>query len=199
MSIVRRAVIRSALVLGSVLIASGCAIVPTGPWLSALPGSGSTSASFSVDDAACRDRSQAQFGVAAAQRANEAAAANVAGGALLGAALGALFGAAAGDAGTGAAIGAGMGLLGGSAVAADVGGYSSAQLQAMYDRVYWQCMYDLGHRVPGPPYTYRVSPRDAAPSAPTAAPRGYPPPSTVEPPAGFPPAHAPPPAFAPRG
>ena len=185
---------RRALVACAALAFAGCATVPTGPMLSALPGSTSTTVQFDADDVGCRGRAQAQFGVATTQQANNAAAANVAGGALFGAAIGALFGAAVGDAGTGAAIGAGMGLLGGSAVAADMSGYSQAQLQRMYDGVYWQCMYDLGHRIPGPPYTYRITQGDSVSQRPPAAPRRFQPPSSVEPPAGYPPRDAPPPA-----
>jgi hypothetical protein len=186
---------------------AACASVPTGPAWPAYPGT-RTAQRFPADDASCRAQAHAYFGPAAAQPANNAAAANVVGGTLLGAAIGALFGAAGGDAGVGAAIGAGMGLLGGGLVAADMSGYSTAQLQAIYDRVYGQCMYAFGHLVPAYAVLDRAFPGYAVPSraAPAAGhppanappPRSYPPPTTVAPPAGFPPPDTPPPS-APRG
>lgn len=193
----------AALAVGTALLA-GCATIPTGPAVPALPGSRVTADKFAADDAACRSRAYATVNPGAAQAANDAAAANVVGGALLGAAIGALIGAAAGDVGAGAAIGAGTGMLGGSAVAADMSGYSSAQLQAIYDDAYLQCMYALGHRVPAPAVVYRpyrgtyrvpqaVPPAAGYPPATTPPPRSYTPPSIVPPPGGFPPADAPPP------
>jgi hypothetical protein len=205
-------------VLGAAGIAllAGCATVPTGPAINALPGSRMTAEQYYADDAACRARAQSFFAPNAAQPANDAAALNVVGGTLLGAAVGALIGAAVGDAGAGAAIGAGTGMLGGSAAAANVSGYSSQQMQAIYDREYLQCMFARGHQVPGravvqrpapPAYGYAppstVAPPGGYPPAGTSppagtgvAPSGYPPPSTVVPGVGYPPANTPPP---PRG
>jgi hypothetical protein len=186
-------------------LVAGCATVPTGPYVAALPGSRTTPQQFAADDSTCRVRAQAYFGPASTQPANDAAAANVVAGTLIGAAIGALFGAAVGDPGTGAAIGAGTGLLGGSAVAADTSGYSSAQLQATYDRVYLQCMYSFGHRVPQSAvatrtYRYPAPPGAVAPPAGTPPPaRRYAPPTTAPPPAGFPPPDAPPPSTVPSG
>ena len=202
--------IRATLVLIAAAFLAGCAVMPAGPLMTALPGSRTTPQQFQDDDVGCRGQAQAYFGPAATQPANEAAAANVVAGTLIGAALGALFGAAVGDAGTGAAIGAGTGLLGGSLVAADWSGYSTAQLQSIYDRVYLQCMYARGHRVPAPtvaygPYRRYGVPPGAAPGAgypPANAPpppRTYAPPTTVPPPAGFPPPDARPPDAVPRG
>ena len=199
-----------ALAIAATVFLASCAIVPVGPTWPAYPGSRSTAQQFQVDDAACRTRAQAHFGPATTQAANNAAAANVAGATLFGAALGALLGAAVGDAGTGAAIGAGTGLLSGGVVAADMSGYSSAQLQVAYDRVYSQCMYALGHLVPARTLAYRSGrgyavPSGAAPSTgypPAGTPppsRSYPPPTTVAPPSGYPPLDTPPPSVAPRG
>lgn len=196
--------VRSAIPAAVLAVLAGCATVPTGPAWQALPGSRTTADQYARDDADCRAYAQAHFAPASAQAANEAAASNVVGGTLLGAAIGALFGAAVGDAGGGAAIGAGMGMLGGGAVAADMSGASSAQLQAIYDRAYLDCMYARGHRVPGPVAAYRRPPPgypvpNAAPPAAgypprgTAPPRGYAPPTAVPPPGGYPPADAPPP------
>lgn len=172
-------------IAGATLLA-GCATVPTGPAVNALPGARKTAEQYYADDAACRARAQAFFNSNAAQPANDAAAANVVGGTLLGAAVGALIGAAFGDAGTGAAIGAGTGLLGGSAAAANVSGYSNVQMQAVYDREYMQCMFARGHQVPGRQVVIRT------------VPPGYAPPSTGAPAVGFPPPNAPPPAGTPR-
>ena len=196
---------RMALTVLSATVVAGCATVPTGPYIGALPGSRSTPQQFSADDGTCRARAQSHFGPYAAQPANDAAAANVVAGTLIGAAIGALFGAAVGDPGTGAAIGAGTGLLGGGVAAADTSGYSSAQLQATYDRIYLQCMYALGHRVPqsavaSRTYRYPAPPGAASPPPGTPPPvRRYPPPTTTPPPAGFPPPDAPPPDTLPRG
>jgi fluoride ion exporter CrcB/FEX len=191
---------------------AGCATVPTGPAVNALPGSRKTAEQYYADDAACRARAQSFFGPNAAQPANDAAAANVVGGTLLGAAVGALIGAAVGDAGAGAAIGAGTGMLGGSAAAANVSGFSNQQMQVIYDREYLQCMYARGHQVPGravvvrpapPAYGYvppRAAPAIGYPPPDTPPPpglgsrQGYAPPSTVAPAGGYPPAGTAPPA-----
>ena len=200
-------------VIGTAAIAllAGCATVPTGPAINALPGSRKTAEQYYADDAACRARAQSFFAPNAAQPANDAAAANVVGGTLLGAAVGALIGAAVGDAGAGAAIGAGTGMLGGSAAAANVSGWSTYEMQAVYDREYLQCMFARGHQVPGrsvvyrpgpPPYGYvppRTAPAVGYPPANTppppgvGSPQGYPPPSTVAPAVGYPPAGTSPP------
>lgn len=171
-------------VIGAAAVAllAGCATVPTGPAVNALPGSRKTAEQYYADDAACRARAQSFFASNAAQPANDAAAANVVGGTLLGAAVGALIGAAVGDAGAGAAIGAGTGMLGGSAAAANVSGYSNVQMQALYDREYLQCMFARGHQVPGRAVAYRPAPPAY----------GYVPPGTA-PAVGFPPANTPPP------
>jgi len=171
----------SAMVAAAFAVMAGCATVPTAPAWQALPGSRATPEQYARDDTDCRGYAQSQFGPATAQASNEAAASNVVGGTLLGAAIGALFGAAVGDAGTGAAIGAGMGMLGGGAAAADTSGYTSAQLQARYDRTYLGCMYARGHRVPGPAVAYRHPPP------------GYPVPNAAPPPGGYPPPNTPPP------
>jgi len=200
-------------VLGATALAllAGCATVPMGPAVNALPGSRKTAEQYYADDAACRARAQAFFAPTAAQPANEVAAANVVGGTLLGAAVGALIGSAFGDAGTGAAIGAGTGLLGGSAAAANVSSHSTIELQALYDREYLQCMFARGHQVPGRAVVHRPAPsaygyvppstrpsagfppRDTPPPTGVAAPPGYAPPSTVAPAVGYPPRNAPPP------
>ncbi len=193
-----------------VSLLAGCATVPTGPRVGALPGSRTTPEQFGADDAACRNYAQAALGPNAAQPSNDAAAANAVGATLIGAAIGALFGAAVGDPGTGAAIGAGTGLLGGSINAANAGGYSTYALQRGYDQAYLQCMYARGHQVPGR-VAYRTAPGNFAPPPgagypppntpppgyrppPSAVPTpGFPQPSAVPPPSGFPAPGTPPP------
>jgi hypothetical protein len=205
-------VLRSVAGLAGLAFLAGCATVPTGPAVNALPGSRKTVEQYYADDAACRARAQSLFGPNAGQPANDVAAANVVGGTLLGAAIGALIGAAAGDAGAGAAIGAGTGLLGGSVAAANVSGFSSLEMQALYDREYLQCMYARGNQVPGRPVVVRQRPPAygyAPPGAPPAvgypppntppppglaAPQGYAPPSSAPPAVGYPPASTPAPA-----
>ena len=181
-------------------LVAGCATVPVGPAVPAYPGTQKSAEQFASDDAACRGQAQAYVDPNAVQRTNDAAAANVVGSTLLGAAIGALFGSITGDAGPGAAIGAGFGALGGSAVAADRSGYSSAQLQAMYDRVYFDCMFARGHRVPAPAIGYRpyrggyAVPPGATPApADAPPPRSYSPPTSAPPGSGYPPEGTPPP------
>ena len=205
--------------VAGIALLAGCATVPTGPAMNALPGTRKTAEQYYADDAACRARAQSFFAPNAAQPANDAAAANVVGGTLFGAAVGALIGAAVGDAGAGAAIGAGTGMLGGSAAAANVSGFSNQQMQAIYDREYLQCMFARGHQVPGRAVAFRPGPSaygevpssarpavgyppaNTPPPPGVSAPRGYLPPATNEPPGGYPPANTPPPSSgsAPRG
>lgn len=200
-----RLAVSAVLGIAGVAVLAGCATVPTGPAIHALPGSRKSADQYIADDAACRARTQSLFGPNAARPANDAAAANVVGGTVLGAAVGALIGAAVGDAGAGAAIGAGTGLLGGSAVAANMSNLSTHEMQALYDREYLRCMYARGHQVPGravgyrpgpPAYGYvppRTAPAVGYPPANTPPPPGYAPPSTAAPSGGYPAPGTPPP------
>ena len=132
---------RKALLLTSLLLA-GCATVPSGPSVMALPGTGKTFEQFRQDDAACRQFALAQIG-GADQAANDAAARD----AVVGTVVGALAGAAIGGRDS-AGVGAGMGLVVGSssvAAASHSGSYGS---QRQYDHAYIQCMYAKGQRVP---------------------------------------------------
>ncbi|HYB42375.1 MAG TPA: glycine zipper family protein, partial [Candidatus Methylomirabilis sp.] len=99
-------------------IASGCATVPSGPSVMALPGSTKTFEQFQADDAACRQFAQQNTGTTPGISATQDTIGGAAIGTLLGAAAGAALGAVSGSAGTGAAIGAGIGLLGGTATGA---------------------------------------------------------------------------------
>jgi hypothetical protein len=131
-------------------IVSGCATMPTGPTVAALPGPGKPFEVFQADDYACRQWAQQQIGGASpSQTANQNLATGAVVGTLVGAGLGAAIGAATGNVGAGAAIGAGAGLLGGTAMASGPAASSEYQLQRRYDITYQQCMYAKGNQIPG--------------------------------------------------
>lgn len=136
----------------SALVLAGCATVPSGPSLSALPGSQRTAEQFRYDDVNCRGYALSQSG---GRSASQSANASTATGAVAGTAIGALAGAAIGGS-QGAGVGAGTGLLMGTAVGASNAPYSAAMTQRLYDHAYLQCMYASGHKVPvvGVPQSY---------------------------------------------
>lgn len=123
---------------------SACAVVPQGPSVMALPGTGKTFDQFRNDDAMCRAFAFQQVG---GQTTNQAATNAAVGSAAVGTALGAAAGAAFGG-GRGAAIGAGAGLLTGSAVGMNQAQGSSFDVQRRFDFAYMQCMYAQGNRIP---------------------------------------------------
>jgi OmpA family protein len=133
----------------AVALLAGCATIPTGPRVMALPGSSKTFEQFQADGYACQSYAQQTVG-ASGQAANNAATSSAVAGTLIGAAAGAAIGAASGNAGPGAAIGAGTGLLFGSANGAGASGWSTYGLQRSYDNAYLQCMYAKGNQVPMP-------------------------------------------------
>ena len=149
---------------------SACAVVPTGPNVMVLPGSGKPFEAFQVDDAVCRQYARSQLGIEPAEAANQSAVASGAIGTVVGAAAGALIGAGAGNAGAGAAIGAGSGLVLGGASGLGASGASAATSQSRYDMAYVQCMYAKGNQVPG------VATAPVARSTPPPPPPGQPPP-----------------------
>jgi hypothetical protein len=161
-------------VLPALLVLAGCASVPSGPNVMALPGTGRTFDEFRADDMSCRDYAYYQIGgKAREQSANSAAIGNAA----VGTAIGAVAGAAIGGRG-GAGAGAGMGLIVGSASGAEASRGAVYGSQRHYDHAYVQCMYARGHRVPinG---TYQHAPPTTAEPAPSVMP---PPPPTGMPP-----------------
>ncbi|MCM2327824.1 MAG: glycine zipper family protein [Lysobacter sp.] len=212
----------------SSLVLGACTVMPTGPSVMALPGSGKSVGQYQVDAVECRQYADAVIaasGGGTAAAADNSAASTAAAGAVLGAATGAIIGAATGQAGHGAAIGAGTGLLFGAAAGSPYIAMSSWQLQRGYDSAYLQCMYARGNRVPTrgyasgpsrPVYLDRVPasaaypppntppppgvPGGSAPGAsPTAPAAGYPPPQNI-PPSSYPPPNTPPPVgLPPRG
>ena len=128
----------------ALLVLAGCATGPTGPSMTAMPGSQRSLEQFRYDDAVCRQRALGgSGGQSAAQAANAAVATGVVGGA----AIGALAGAALGGS-QGAGVGAGVGMITGSAVGAGNAPVAAATTQRAYDQNYIQCMYAAGHKVP---------------------------------------------------
>src|SRR5262245_8103643 len=139
----------TAVALVAALVLSGCASVPPGPSVMALPGSVKSFEEFQADDAVCKQWATQQAGAAPGTSAvNETIGGSVIG-TMLGAAAGAMLGSISGSAGSGAAIGAGFGLLGGTVVGASAGQRTALTVQQRYDAAYQQCMYAKGNQIPG--------------------------------------------------
>jgi len=132
-----------------VLLAEGCATVPTGPSVMVLPAPGKPFDQFQMEDAYCRQWASQQIGTSPGEASTSSTLTGAGIGTLVGAGLGAAIGAAAGNAGTGAAIGAGSGLLVGTASGASAGQTSGYEAQRRYDNAYMQCMYAKGNQIPG--------------------------------------------------
>lgn len=155
------------LLVAATLALGACAVVPTGPSVMVLPGTGKSFDQFRYDDGSCRQYAFGQSGgVSTQDAANTAAVGSTVVATALGAAAGAAFGG-----GEGAAVGAGVGLLTGAAVGTGTAQTSGYATQQRYDNAYIQCMYAAGHRVP----VYGMTP------APRARSYYYPPP----PPPGY--------------
>jgi len=172
---------------------AGCAVTPSGPTVLVLPGAQKGTAQFQADNAGCQQQAQA-YVAQGADAANSQAVANAAVGTAIGAAAGALMGSGYYYNGSSAAWGAGTGLLIGSTVGAGQSQASSYSLQHRYNIAFMQCMYLLGHQVPGQVAARRpasaVRPVPLVPSANTPAPSypvpsypvpNYPPPNTPAP------------------
>ncbi len=157
-------VVAAPMLLLLVLALGGCASVPTGPSVLALPGDGKTLEQFQSEDLACRHWADQQLGISPQGVANQNTAAGAVAGTAIGAALGAAIGAASGDAGIGAAIGAASGLLFGTSAGSETGWVSGMNAQKRYDIAYQQCMYSKGNQIPGA-HVHR-SVREAAPPPP---------------------------------
>lgn len=157
------------------LALTACTVMPTGPSVTVLPGTGKSFDQFRIDDMNCRQYAFAQVGgVSSSQAANTSAV----GSAAVGTAVGALAGAALGGNHQGAATGAGVGLLMGSAVGAGNAQSAAYGSQRGYDAAYIQCMYAYGHRVPiyGRMMSNQGTAAPAYPSPMPPAPPGYYPP-----------------------
>ena len=168
------------------LLLAGCASVPTGPSVMALPGSGKNFEQFRSDDAECRQYAQYQVGgVGADQAAVDAGVRSAAVGTVVGAVAGAAIGGH-----NGAGVGAGTGLLVGSMAGTGAAQSSAYATQRNYDNAYVQCMYAKGQQVPVSGALARS--RQAPVERSTVTPAGsyYPPPP--------PPGYAPPPGSSAR-
>lgn len=162
---------QSTAVVGMLLLGA-CTVIPTGPNVMVLPGTGQTVERFRADDAFCRNDA---FTLIGGKTAGQAAQQSAVTSAAVGTAVGALAGAAIGGDARGAAVGAGAGVLMGSAVGADAARVSGVGTQRQYDNAYIQCMYAKGHRVPVPANM-------AYPRAVRATDAGIPPPPPGAPP-----------------
>lgn len=197
---------RVLLCFAAACVLSACVTVPPGPSQPSLPGSGKGWDQFQADDASCRQIAAARGGVPS-DAAAQAGAGSAVAGTVLGAAIGGLLGG-----GEGAAVGAGMGLFTGSVVGTGYAQNAAVVTQQSYDRVYFQCMYAAGHRIPVPAAFASSMRQTSAPAATRAAtpppnaaipPRNAPPPpgasiATPPPNAAIPPPDAPPPYQLPR-
>ena len=184
---------RWGLCLGSAaVLLGGCATLPTGPSVMALPAPGKSFEQFQAEDVACRQWAAQQVGPPGAP-ANQNTAVGAAVGTAIGAGLGAAIGSASGHAGTGAAIGAGAGLLTGTAVGANADQAAAGTAQHRYDAAYQQCMYAKGNQIPG---AVRRTPRPLA-VPPPPPPPGYPPAPPGAPPYSAAPPPPPPPGYPP--
>lgn len=159
-------------VFGAVFLAA-CTVMPNGPDVMVLPGTGQTLERFRDDDALCRQFAYVQIGGKTAEQAARQSAVTSA---AVGTAVGALAGAAIGGGRDGAAVGAGAGLLMGSAVGSDTARSSGIGTQRQYDNAYIQCMYAKGHRVPVPANVSYSRPVRAADAGIPPPPPGAPPP-----------------------
>lgn len=132
------------LVLAPLVLLGACTVMPTGPSIMALPGTGKNFDQFRLDDYQCREYANAQIGGATAQQsATQSGVTSAAVGTLIGAAAGAAIGGR-----EGAATGAGVGLATGALAGTGASQQSGYDLQWRYDMAYSQCMYAKGNRVP---------------------------------------------------
>lgn len=132
---------------GSILMLltlTACVMVPSGPSIMSLPGTGMSFDQFRADDYDCRQYAGVQAG---GTTPNQAAADSGVMSAVVGTAVGAVAGAAIGGS-SGAGVGAGVGLLTGTLSGSGAANASSYSLQQRYDIGYTQCMYAKGHKVP---------------------------------------------------
>jgi hypothetical protein len=185
--------VRVLLSLAALPLLAACVSMPSGPGVMVLPGTGKSFDQFRADDANCRQYASNQLGGATPDSAAENSAVKSA---VIGTALGAAVGALVGGQNP-VATGAGIGLASGAAMGVGTANQSQYELQRRYDHAYQQCMYSLGHQIPGVsssgngysrrqaapyarPATPPPAPSAAAPAAPAAnippPPPGNPPP-----------------------
>jgi hypothetical protein len=160
--------------IASLSFLGACSVMPPGPSVMALPGSGKTFDQFRADDNSCRQFAFQQVG---GTTTNQAATNSAVGSAVVGTALGAAVGAAF-NGGSGAAVGAGAGLLAGSLFGAGNAQGSAYDVQRRYDYAYLQCMYASGDRIPVQGRMRTIQPSDGGGyvTSPPPPPPGSPPP-----------------------
>jgi hypothetical protein len=139
------------------LTIGGCATVPGGPTVAALPGQYKPFEQFRLDDADCRQYASSQVS-GNTQSANEAAAGTAVLSSALGAASGAIIGSATGQAGPAAAVGAGIGLLFGSIAGGNQAYASTYGLQQRLRRRLWAVHVRQGKPDSGAPARSRRLP-----------------------------------------
>jgi hypothetical protein len=155
----------------AVLWLGACAILPTGPSVMVLPGTGMNFDAFRADDSVCRQFAYGQVGgVTTDQAAANAGVGSAAAGTAIGAAAGALI-----DGAAGAGVGAGAGLIVGSMIGIGMAQSAAVGTQRRYDAGYMQCMYAKGHKIP-------VWGRFASSSSPPSRATYFPPPPPNAPP-----------------
>lgn len=169
---------------GAIVLLAGCAGMPSGPSMAALPGTGKSFTDFRVDDADCRQYALQQVGGVK----NDPGVRNAVVGTVIGAAAGAAIGGH-----QGAGVGAGAGLIVGSASGAEETRSANYGSQRYYDDSYIQCMYARGHKVPVSASFARSLTQQPAPAAPAVG-TDIPPPPPGSPPPSVPPDYAPAPA-----
>ena len=173
---------------------TGCAIMPNGPSVMVMPGSGLSFEQFRNDDAICQQFAFLSSDGTPNQAGINSGVTSVVVGTALGAATGAAFGG-----GPGAVIGAGSGLLAGGLIGTGFANSSMGMAQQRFDMAYIQCMYSKGHQVPVSGQLAGGMPQQATPgySIPPPPPGMPPPPSgesSPQPSSGAPP---PPPGLPP--
>lgn len=166
----------AAILLPLLLLAGGCATVPTGPRVMALPGTGKTFEQFRFDDNECRQYASYRVG---GTTPNQAATDSTVRSAAVGTVVGAVAGAAIGGH-QGAGVGAGTGLLVGSVAGADASRSSAYGNAQQYDNAYIQCMYAKGHQVPVSGARISRLPQQQPAATPPPPPPGSPPPPPPE-------------------
>lgn len=180
-------VIRNVVTTLCLMLAAGCATVPSGPSVRVFPMPGKPYDLFLAEETYCRQAAERQIGLSPQEVADQNTATGAFVGTAAGTGIGAALGAASGNAGAGAVIGGLSGLLIGSAAGSDAGRIEGREAQRRYDTAYLQCMYAHGNRAydPGqgyyrrrvitrpPPPAYEYTPPDYIPY--------YPPPNTPPP------------------
>ena len=155
------------LLLGVLVLTTGCMQLPSGPSVAVMPAPGKPFDLFVNEEGQCRHYAEQQTGLSPQQGADQSLVTGAGVGTVVGAAAGTAIGAAVGHVGTGAMIGGATGMFEGSAIGAGNGYRSAYAIQQRYDIAYEQCMYAKGNQIPGFPVVYSPS---AVPPPPLMAP-----------------------------